>query len=848
MANEAVPNFTIADTAGTGKVDVFASHGAAINLVIDEFGYFTSVPVVPTYTVTPTTATTVASGATQAYTVSGLGDGATANIALFPSSGSNAPSVASNGSLSFTPTSSTAATSDAAGEGTTNNGEASISVVNGVPTTGNVEYGVTASATGTVNFSVTSNAVDGTIPVVYTVPSSVTSATPALVVNTNGSVATGYGAGLGGSTTWSAPAAAAGTYSDYIVQSVDATAGTFEAQSATTAADYYTFTYNGAGDSYNYPDPAIAISETQFASFISGVTTGVNGTTVPGDELATISYNPSGPSSFVYGGAGTNGDVPAAPTALTVAAGTSGGEALSWTAPPNLDVTDSGGASSLYTVYEAPVTSGAVGTYASIGTVAAAGASAATSFTAPTPSGGPGTYSFVVTATAGTAGGGKMGPPSNAVTYTVTAAATAPISTSTSTSSSSGVALATGDVFVANFNQPVTLTNTSANPWSLTLTDGKNTTTLNPTNSTAVLSSSGTTVTYTITSTPTGSPALPNTANLEVLSQNGVADSVGPWNLAGSTATANAPDNRVFAGTNAALPAAPTDVSSSVSGNSVTATCGAYATSINVYTAQGALLGTGACSAPGAATAGTATASGLSPVLTAGEALLVTDMDGGVGSAPTAGTTYESVAASAATGNAIAVTPATSSIGVGGTETLTATVTNASGDVAGDSVTFASSDKSICTVTSPATTSSTGTATTTVTGVADGSCTVTATDSTGGSGSATVTVTTLTPSITGATDATADSIVVTYNETVTCASTGTAYGDYSFTPTGGTASIATACSSTGDTITLTDTNTAAEAGTLSYTAPTTNSVTASTYAGTTSAPAYAASSTGTTVS
>ncbi|MHB1988700.1 MAG: hypothetical protein ACYCSF_12075 [Acidimicrobiales bacterium] len=41
-ANEtpAVPNFTIADTAGTGKANVFNSHGDTINLVIDAFGYF----------------------------------------------------------------------------------------------------------------------------------------------------------------------------------------------------------------------------------------------------------------------------------------------------------------------------------------------------------------------------------------------------------------------------------------------------------------------------------------------------------------------------------------------------------------------------------------------------------------------------------------------------------------------------------------------------------------------------------------------------------------------------------------------------------------------------------------
>jgi len=41
VADEIVPNFTIADTAGTGNVEVYNSHGGTINLVIDAFGYFT---------------------------------------------------------------------------------------------------------------------------------------------------------------------------------------------------------------------------------------------------------------------------------------------------------------------------------------------------------------------------------------------------------------------------------------------------------------------------------------------------------------------------------------------------------------------------------------------------------------------------------------------------------------------------------------------------------------------------------------------------------------------------------------------------------------------------------------
>ena len=40
-ANGVVPSFTIADTAGSGKIDVFADKGDTVNLVIDVFGYFT---------------------------------------------------------------------------------------------------------------------------------------------------------------------------------------------------------------------------------------------------------------------------------------------------------------------------------------------------------------------------------------------------------------------------------------------------------------------------------------------------------------------------------------------------------------------------------------------------------------------------------------------------------------------------------------------------------------------------------------------------------------------------------------------------------------------------------------
>jgi hypothetical protein len=54
-ANEspAVPNYTIADTAGTGSVAVFNGQGATINLLIDAFGYFTVSGTTPPCGTTP---------------------------------------------------------------------------------------------------------------------------------------------------------------------------------------------------------------------------------------------------------------------------------------------------------------------------------------------------------------------------------------------------------------------------------------------------------------------------------------------------------------------------------------------------------------------------------------------------------------------------------------------------------------------------------------------------------------------------------------------------------------------------------------------------------------------------
>jgi hypothetical protein len=60
IANEIVPNFTIADTAGTGSVDVYNGRGATINLAVDAFGYFTVSTAGPIMVLAAVTHTSIA--------------------------------------------------------------------------------------------------------------------------------------------------------------------------------------------------------------------------------------------------------------------------------------------------------------------------------------------------------------------------------------------------------------------------------------------------------------------------------------------------------------------------------------------------------------------------------------------------------------------------------------------------------------------------------------------------------------------------------------------------------------------------------------------------------------------
>ena len=391
----AVPNFTIADTVGTGiaqNVKVANSYfttGATVDVIADVFGYFAPSTAAGTYTVTgggtvPVSTCTgntcggiydntslnsasitnapasITAGSDNAgvvdYTASGFAAGASVNLAIFPSTGVNAPTQP----YYFTPPAGPVA-GVAQGEGYSNQDHgwpyAYINSVNGAAATCSNGYsyecdGITANSSGEITFSLDSFYPDGAIPVVWTTPASAGSVS-ALYVNADGTPQTGYEVGIGSSTTWGAPAPAAtmGVYDNYAVESVSPSTNSFVAcyspnasQASVDTSSCYTFTYQ-SGDAYYYYETNVLLTQAQFTSYLSAANPAyTNAPAVPGDWFSEIDYNP-GASYYYY-----NLDVPAAPTAVTATAITSGPYAgdtsINWTAPINPDVAG-------YTIYEA---------------------------------------------------------------------------------------------------------------------------------------------------------------------------------------------------------------------------------------------------------------------------------------------------------------------------------------------------------------------------------------------------------------------------------------------------------------------------------------------------------------
>jgi hypothetical protein len=662
-----VPNFAIAPLNGS-SVNLFNNNGGAVNVVIDAFGYFAPVTI-PTFTVTPSTPQSAQFAPTQtstvgdvAYTASGFTAGQLVNIALFPSNAATgAPSISTTtGAPTFLPNGSGLAT----GQGTTNdapvlgacvalvapNCTGYIASVNGVPelAASASALNVAANASGSVTFVVNANVVDSTIPVVFTGPST------NLAVNINGTPATGFEVGIGGSTTWGPPTpnATSGTYTHYLVQTVNTAAQTFTACSvpgpAFAATNCNTFSFASANaDTFNYYEPNAAGSTTLSGANFSAWLTGelpafdAGGVVpfVPGDTL-TITYSTIGPSNFTFVGpvgpaytvtAGLNGNTPSSPTAVNTSVNGAGNVVVNWTAPPQPDVLS-------YTVLRATVPASGVVTPGLFGLVVETGNPVAGTPTA-LPGGGigmlganavppattftdttvtPGTvYEYEVIATGDAPNNGSASAPSlpsAQVTPPATpSAAFAPLSVSTgfAEGNSSDVVgqLQAGDTFTVNFNTAVSVSPT----FSLNVTDGIDTAVLNQTNSTLTLASP-TQVIYTVTNNSI--PGVPGvlqftatTVPLQVTAQSGVSDSVGPWNLAGSAAT-NGPYVIAFgAVNNTTAPVAPAITQPVTAVGTTTVAIGTCITgdTVTLYTENGSALGSATCAAAAASITTSAT-------------------------------------------------------------------------------------------------------------------------------------------------------------------------------------------------------------------------------------------------
>jgi hypothetical protein len=593
------------------------------------------------------------------YTVSGITAAncptGTANLALFPAVGADAP--AANGVFSPTTSGPTYVPENGAAlgqdettgveqgkttlGGTYLNGAGYIGAVNGVSTAGPGTYTVAAisAASGGFTFTLNSSVADSTIPVVFCEPA-IASVLDSLQVLASGVPEAGYPVGVGGPTTWQAAAAPAGNYYGYSVESDPA--GTFVACESPTSVTCYTFNYTAAGDTYYYWTPndastSIPLSESQFAADLSGAWTASSDDWWignPGDVLASISYNPTGASSFSY--PITDGDdYPAAPTNVTA---TTGG-VVSWTAVPNQLASGdtlpglSPFVRAQYLIFRQTLVSGVGTGWRCIGSTLPGGfpgseygdcaiggneVSASpppTSFTDTSVVGGD-TYEYAVVAVSNENNwdGTLYGPPSTpsaAVTIpTTTATVPVPVSTNAAWAPISNTVLVSGTSLTVDFNEPVTL----GTGWSLTVADGSgDSAVVNSGDGTATVQTgpagTSTAILYTLTSSPEVISGLdPVLSGMEIVGEAGVT-ATGctatecAWNIIGSGPSTGNPSvfpvitvSRTFEafsgspGQNVVLPESPY-VESETAPNSLQVECEDGAGSINVYDANGVSLG-----------------------------------------------------------------------------------------------------------------------------------------------------------------------------------------------------------------------------------------------------------------
>ena len=682
------PNLVQATLSNSGSETIFNDLGTA-DAIVDVFGYFTpqSTPPPPTnqtYTVsapspsaTPSVSTTgMATQGEVTYTVTGFNTSNTpsghVDIALFPDSGPNAPAN-SSGTYTFTSSGGSGVAGSANGEATSDNQTSTspsspnqggtggkvtgcvtsqsgcfayISSVNGSAQSNEPDLvtDVIAASGGTLTFTVNSFQVDGTEPVVFSEPSTADNGT--LQLAANGQPAMGYPFGVGGAVDWQAAGAPAGTYTNWIVQSVNNAANTFTACDENKSS-CLTFNDAAATDSYMYIDPSAAQSQAEFQAELSGPVTQSNGLpAIVGDEVNITYATPPAGSTFGFSnstspsspGMGTSfpggqADVPAAPTGL-MATTTNSGTQLTWMGPTNPDVASDSSATSK--VYRAPVNMGTVGTYAQVATSPCTPASStcAVDTSGTIVAGQP--YSYVVSAVSGTGNGNVAaeGPGSAPAPYTLSA--TAPISVTTSeTPCTACTTLVATDSLKVVFNQSVTLATT----WNLVVTDGTNVNTLSSANNDSYAPSTtnvaNDTVTYVIGANGPVKTHGTNASlmNLEALTQMGVSTAGGQWNLPGSAeattdggSTSQSNETRVWTvgmnGSNSSntftIGQAPT--ASATVPNMVNVSACSGTDQINVYQTDGTNIGP---TTPVDCSSGMATIM-TSQTLTGGESILVT--------------------------------------------------------------------------------------------------------------------------------------------------------------------------------------------------------------------------------
>ena len=365
---------------------------------------------------------------------------------------------------------------------------------------------------------------------------------------------------------------------------------------------------------------------------------------VQGDVLS-ISYNPTGVSSFSFPPTGSPAvglDYPAAPTNVVA---TTGG-AVSWTAVPNQDVSSDTtlGLGSFvraqYLIFRQTLVAGVGTGWACVGTTLPTGyvttsygdcpiggneVSASpppTSFVDTSIVAGT-TYEYAVVAVSNDVNtlvyqlDGPPSAPSAPVTIpTSTSTAGAPVSTNAAWAPITNSVLVSGTSLTVDFNEPVTLTVGSPPSWDLYVSDaGGDSAVVNAGDGSASVQAGpagpNTAILYTLTSSPQVIAGLdPVLSGMEITGETGVT-ATGctaaecAWNIIGSGPSTGNPSvfavpllSRTFqavSGTQNAVLSESPYVSSETAPNSLVVTCEDGPGSINVYDANGVSIGGGTC-------------------------------------------------------------------------------------------------------------------------------------------------------------------------------------------------------------------------------------------------------------